>query len=198
MPHPRRRPPPWNQATPDEELVAWAQGGHGEAFGVLYDRYLGPVYGYCYRCLGGREAAQDAAAETFRKALAALPAYRARAFRSWLFAIAHNVAADALRGARPHLPLEAAADACDAAPSPEDVALSRAEFDSIAALLPRLTADQRHAVALRLSGLSPGEIGGVLGKSRAATDMTLHRALLRLRELLTADPRLVQGGGRGG
>jgi DNA-directed RNA polymerase specialized sigma24 family protein len=43
--------------------------------------------------LGTREAAEDANTEIFMRALAALPAYRAGEFRSWLFAIAHNVVA---------------------------------------------------------------------------------------------------------
>ena len=65
----------WDAATPDEDLAGWAQQGQREAFGLLYDRHFGSVYGYCYRRLGEREAAQDAAAETFRKALTALPSY---------------------------------------------------------------------------------------------------------------------------
>ena len=91
----RHRPPPreWDAATADEDLVALAQGGEREAFAALYDRYLPRVHGYCYRMLGTREAAEDANTEIFMRALAALPAYRAGEFRSWLFAIAHNVVA---------------------------------------------------------------------------------------------------------
>src|SRR4029078_495110 len=82
----RGRPPVrWTSASPDDELVGWAQRGEGEAFAVLYDRHVGSVYGYCYRQLGQREAAQDAAAETFRKAWSSLASYRPHAFRAWLF-----------------------------------------------------------------------------------------------------------------
>jgi RNA polymerase sigma-70 factor (ECF subfamily) len=91
----RRRMPPLTRS--------WccAQGGEREAFGALYDRYLGRVYAYCYRVLGNREAAEDANAEVFARALMALPMYRTGSFRSWLFAIAHDVVADALRSGRP-------------------------------------------------------------------------------------------------
>jgi RNA polymerase sigma-70 factor (ECF subfamily) len=198
MPLRRRRPSAWDDAAPDEELVGWAQRGHREAFALLYDRHLGPVYGYCYRRLGDREAAQDAAAETFRKALAALPGYQARTFRAWLFAIAHNVIADHWRSRRPDVPLDAAAEVRDGAPSPEELALAAAELASVVALLPRLSPDQGDAVALRLAGLSPTEIGAVLGKSRAAVDTTLHRALVRLRDLLAVGPAANTGGGRRG
>src|SRR5689334_8695750 len=83
MPLLRRRPPGWDETTPDEELVGLARRGQREPFGLLYDRHHLVVYGYCYRCLGEREAAQDATGETFRKALAGLPACRPQAFRSW-------------------------------------------------------------------------------------------------------------------
>ncbi len=182
----------------DAALVRWAQQGHREAFGLLYDRYVERIYGYCYRRLGEREAAQDATAETFRKALAALPRYRAGSFRAWLFAIARNAIADQYRAHRPDVPLTEANEAIDPSPSPEDLALKAEALDSVVALLPKLSADQRDAVALRLAGLSPAEIGHVLGKSRAATDMTLHRALVRLRDLLRTGPASAQGGGRRG
>ena len=64
--------PPAGEATSDEELVRRAQGGEREAFGALYDRYLGRVYAYCYRVLGNHEAAEDANAEVFERALTAL------------------------------------------------------------------------------------------------------------------------------
>ena len=74
--------PPTGETTSDEELVLRAQGGEREAFGALYDRYLGRVYAYCYRVLGNHETAEDANAEVFERALLALPKYRTGSFRS--------------------------------------------------------------------------------------------------------------------
>jgi RNA polymerase sigma-70 factor (ECF subfamily) len=194
----RRERITWDAATSDEDLVGWAQQGQREAFGLLYDRHFGSVYGFCYRRLGEREAAQDAAAETFRKALTALHSYRAQAFRSWLFAIARHVVADAARQRHADLSLDDALAVTDRGASLEEVALAQAEITALVAVLPRLTADQHEAIALRLAGLSPAEIGVSLGKSRGAVDMTLHRALLRLRELMGVGPGPVaEGSGRG-
>jgi RNA polymerase sigma-70 factor (ECF subfamily) len=179
----RRSPVTWTRTAADDELVGWAQRGEHEAFGVLYDRHFGSVYGYCYRHLGEREAAQDAAAETFRKAWASLPSYRPHAFRAWLFGIARHVVADTVRVHHADLTLEEVTDLPATGLSVEEMVLARAETDSLVALLSQLTADQRDAIALRLAGMSPVEIGTALGKSRAAVDMTLHRALLRLRDL---------------
>ena len=193
----RRDPIDWDTATPDDDLVGLAQSGQREAFGLLYDRHFGGVYGYCYRRLGEREEAQDAAAETFRKALAALPNYRPRAFRGWLYAIARHVVTDVARGRHGELPLEVAANLADTGLSLEDVAIAHVELAVLAALLSRLTPDQHDAIAMRLAGLSPAEIGIALGKSRGAVDMTLHRALVRLREMMVAGPETAAGGGRG-
>jgi RNA polymerase sigma-70 factor, ECF subfamily len=185
----------WDAATSDEDLAGWAQRGQREAFGLLYDRHFSSVYGYCYRRLGEREAAQDAAAETFRKALAALPSYRPQAFRGWVFAIARHVVADAARQHHADLSLDDAFAVTDTGASLEEVALVQAEITALIAVLPRLSPDQHEAIAMRLAGLSPAEIGVSLGKSRGAVDMTLHRALLRLRELMGVGPEPVAGGG---
>src|SRR3954447_20568291 len=82
----------------DDELVARTLAGDREAFGVIWDRHHRRVFGYGFRLLGHAERAEDATGETFRRALAGLARYRrASGFRSWLFAIAHNVIVDDLR-----------------------------------------------------------------------------------------------------
>jgi RNA polymerase sigma factor (sigma-70 family) len=169
---------------PDDDLVAWTLRGDRDAFGILWDRHHRRVYGYCYRSLGTREPAEDATAETFRKALASLHCYRPGAFRSWLFSIAHNVIVDEQRRHRPTLPLELAADVGDDSPPLEEVAERRAYLDLVRDLLPRLTDLQRDVIALRLAGLDPAEIAEALDKSRPAIDMAHHRALIRLRTML--------------
>jgi RNA polymerase sigma-70 factor (ECF subfamily) len=191
----RRDPPSRDEALVDEELAERARCGQREAFGTLYDRYLPHVYRYCYRLLGNREAAEDANSRVFMNALAALPKFQTRSFRSWLFAIAHNVVVDELRAKRVSIPLEFASDLLDPAPSPEAAAIAAVERHAIVALLPQLAEDQRHVVALRLAGLSAAEIGEVLGKPRNAVDGLQHRAVLRLQALLAAGAGMSPKGG---
>lgn len=196
-----RRQPTWNGATPDDELVGWTQRGQRDAFGILYDRYLTGVYGYCHRLLGDREAAQDANSTVFIKALANLPHYRVSekpgSFRSWLFTIAHNVIADELRARRGTAPLEAAAWIADPSPSPEEQALRADQRQRVTELLPRLSPDQAEVIALRLSGLNAAEIGEVLGRPRNAIDGIHHRALLRLQALVADSTAASTSGGNG-
>ena len=166
-------------------LVARAQLDR-RAFAPLYARYLDPVYRYCYRRLGTREAAEDATSTVFAKALASLPAYRDGSFGGWLFAIAHNVVADDHRRAarRPERPLDLAGDPTTADPSPEDLAVAADEGRRIRALLAELPPDQRHVVELRLAGLTGAEIAAALGRSVPAVKMLQLRAMTRLRARL--------------
>lgn len=172
-------------AVPDDDaaLVECARQDP-QAFAPLYGRYVDPVYRYCYRRLGEPEAAADATAQVFAKALAALPGCRGDRFRSWLFSIAHNVLIDAYRARRPDTSLEAAVAVVDAGPTPEEAALAADERRTIVQLLDRLTPDQRQVVELRLAGLSAEEIATALGRSRGSVDTAQCRAIARLRTLL--------------
>lgn len=145
------------------------------------------MYGYCYHRLGSREAAEDATSLIFTRALAALPTLRGSSFRSWLFGIAHHVVADVLRGKHRDLQLDVASAVWDPTPSPEGTALDDETHRALAAALAQLSAQQRRVVELRLAGLTSTEIGKTLGCSPGAVDVAQHRAVLRLRQLLSAD-----------
>ena len=121
------------------------------AFAPLYQAYLAPVYRYCYRRLGSREAAEDATSLVFERVLRSLAAFRGGSFRAWLFAIAHNTVADSYRRRGSDPPISEALDIVDPAPPPEQVALRLADqrrlLTTALALLP---ADQRQVIELRL------------------------------------------------
>jgi RNA polymerase sigma-70 factor (ECF subfamily) len=179
-------------AAPSEgELIALARRDP-RAFAPLYATYVDPVFRYCLRYLGEREAAADAAQEVFARALRALPRYHDDAFRPWLFTIAHNVIVDShrQRGDRlPDAPLAAAAWQADPAPGPEETALAAEARRSVHACLARLAPDQRAVVELRLADLTGMEIAGVLSRSLGSVKIAQHRAFRRLAVLLGVDPR---------
>src|SRR4051812_44637441 len=85
---------PWGTELSDAVLVARSKVDP-QTFALLYQRYVTAIYRYCYHRLGSAESAEDATSEIFLKALVALPRHRDnQSFRSWLFAIAHNVVTD--------------------------------------------------------------------------------------------------------
>jgi DNA-directed RNA polymerase specialized sigma24 family protein len=123
---PTAAPPRLGEELDDATLVAEAKRDR-QAFAPLYRRYVDRVYRYCDRVLGDRELAEDATSLVFTKALAGLPRCRDDAFRSWLFAIAHNVVVDIQRARVSTSPLTEAVEIADGAldRAPEAPALVR-------------------------------------------------------------------------
>lgn len=175
---------------PDDAALVTAARADPRAFNALYERYLGPIYRYCFARLRNREAAEDATSEIFLKALAALPDYRDGVFAAWLFQIAHNVVVDLLRRQRPTAPLESAVEPWDPDPPPEELAIAVADAAMLRAALGRLSDEQRTVIYLQLAGWSHQEIAAALGKSEAAVKMLRFRALGRLRTLLTTESEI--------
>jgi RNA polymerase sigma-70 factor (ECF subfamily) len=172
-----------------EALLVIAAQRDPACFAPLYRAYFDAVYRYCLRRVGDREAAADAAQEVFARALKALPRTQIGSFRPWLFTIAHNVITDRHRqqARRPTpVPLEAAADRVDPAPSLEEVTLVAEIRNSVHVYLAQLPADQRAIVELRLADLSGQEVAAILGKSVGSVRIAQYRAFRRLRELIDA------------
>ena len=173
----------------DDAALAARARADPAAFAALYARYVDAVYGYCYRNLGGREAAEDATAQIFAAALAALPRYReGGSFTAWLFAIARNAVVDAHRRRRPDVPLADAVDRPSSDPGPEDEAVAGEARASVRSLVEGLPLAQRQVLELRLAGLTGHEIAAAMGRSHLAVKMLQFRAIARIRERLGVAP----------
>ena len=181
-------PPP---ADPDLGDVRAAQADHA-AFATLYRRYLDPVYGYSFYLLGDHHDAEDATERTFLAALGAIDRYRdeGSTFRSWLFRIAHNQLANALRARSRQR--AASLDAVPEPAAPDDPAQLATLADDarrLRAAVASLSEDRRQVVILRfVDGLTAREIGDVLGRSEGAIRVLQHRALRELAARLERTP----------
>ncbi len=168
---------------PDQPAVRAAQRDR-RAFGLLYRRYVERVYSYAFYLLGDHHDAEDATERTFLAALDAIGGFRdtGASFRAWLFRIAHNQLANALRARARHpvAPLDAVAEpGADHDPAGE---LARAEdARRVRRAIAALSQDRRQVVVLRfVDGLSTAEIAAVLGRSEGAVRVLQHRALREL------------------
>jgi RNA polymerase sigma-70 factor (ECF subfamily) len=179
--------------TIDEALLVARAKRDRDAFAPLYLSYFDRIYGYSYRRLGNPDEAADATSAIFARALASLASCREDSFRSWLFAIAHNVLVDLYRTRRRTDPLEGAMEIHDRDPSPEDAAIAGERTRTVGALLAQLAPDQRRVLELRLAGLTSKEIGTVLGKHPNAIDQLQYRAVQRLRSLTGTAGALLEG-----
>lgn len=92
-------------------LVKSCLAGDQSAMLSLVARFQGQVFGLCYRMLGQRQDAEDAAQETFFRVLRNLHRWDpARDFEPWLLAIAGNRCRTALAARRRRPTAEALAD----------------------------------------------------------------------------------------
>jgi RNA polymerase sigma-70 factor, ECF subfamily len=180
--HARRRTAP----DPDLADVRAAQRDRA-AFGALYRRYLDRVYGYCFYLLGDHHDAEDVTERTFVAALGVIDGFRdeGATFRAWLFRIAHNQLANALRSRSRQraAPLEAVPEPPVLA-DPAGLFGQAEETRRLRWALDQLADDRRQVVVLRfVDGLSAREIGAVLDRTEGAVRVLQHRALRQLAEL---------------
>src|SRR6476620_2287069 len=91
----------WRSPNDLPTLVGRCLAGDQPAMLALVERFRGQVFGLCYRMLGQRQDAEDAAQETFVRVLKNLHRCdSARDFQPWLFAIAGNRCRTALSARR--------------------------------------------------------------------------------------------------
>lgn len=175
------------QLVDDEMLVEHARTDV-DAFEAIYSRYSGPVYRMCLRGTGDPDTADDLTSVIFLKAFERLDQYRRRrigTFRAWLFTIARNSMLDHWRRNKrlSDFP-DALPDVPDAEPGPEDIALTRMEFDAVRTVLARLPERHRSIIEFRIAGLTTREISDALGMSISAVKSAQTRAYANIRSHL--------------
>jgi RNA polymerase sigma-70 factor (ECF subfamily) len=189
-----------SKATRDEDdfgLVAAVLGGDRDRFRVLVEREGPSIVRACYRILGSREDAEEAAQEAFVIAYRSLATWRAEGnLGAWLSRIAVRIAlrqAAARRSVAWIDPMapgseveraahDTAASAAAAALDPARATLAAESAATVRAAVARLDEPYRETVALRFFGeRSLAEIAAVTGRPLGTVKTHLHRGLSRLR-----------------
>jgi RNA polymerase sigma-70 factor (TIGR02952 family) len=170
-------------------LVHRAQRGDAEAFGQIYDHYVGMVHRYVHHRLGDRATAEDVTSETFVRALRRLDSltFQGRDVAAWLLTIARNIVLDHVKSSRYRLEVSTAdmRDADTSTDGPEDAVVQRLTNQQLVACIRELGPEQQECLALRfLHGLSVSETAQVMGKRDGAVKALQHRAVRRLARLL--------------
>ncbi|MEC3973668.1 RNA polymerase sigma factor ShbA [Amycolatopsis sp. H20-H5] len=193
---PESLPRPSGRLTKEDldPLVKDAGEGNPAAIASLL-RMIGPVVvRYCRARMGGRDlsylSADDVAQEVCMAVLKALPAYQDRggSFLYLVHAIAANKVADAYRAVSrdrcepvPELPERPLADN-----EPETHALHLDLGLRLSKLLATLPRVQQEILTLRIAvGMSATETAEALGISPGNVRVTQHRALARLRTMVS-------------
>jgi RNA polymerase sigma-70 factor (ECF subfamily) len=183
----------------DEELLGIAADGVQEAMAVLFERYQGLMYGLALKITAHPPTAQDVVQEAFLgiwRNASRFDAGRASG-RTWMLAITHHRAIDAVRSRRP----SEAMGFDDAAPPPALVAPDiwaevRQGLDAgtVREALARLAPLQREAIELAyFGGLTQHDIAARTGAPLGTVKSRVRLGLAALRTEVEALERVPAG-----
>jgi len=179
------------EPTSDEAtLVKRAIGHDPEAFGRLYDIHVDRVYRHIYYRVGNEQDAEDLTQQVFLKAWQAIHRYKKTAspFIAWLMTISHNLVVDSYRTKKDRAYLEAEVLVDSPASSPEQAAENSLEQQRLRKAILQLGSDEQQVIILRfIEGFEFTEIASVLKKKEGNVRVILHRALVKLRNILEED-----------
>jgi RNA polymerase sigma-70 factor (ECF subfamily) len=188
----RRNPPIAGELA----AIASAQQGDGASFEVLYNMHKRRVYSLCLRMLGNVAEAEDLTQEAFLQLHRKISTFRGdSAFSTWLHRMAVNVVLMHLR--KKGLPLVSLEETLE--PSQEDG--PRKDFGTrdltLSGSIDRVTLERaveelppgyRMVFVLHdVEGYEHNEIAGMLRCSIGNSKSQLHKARMRLRNLLRQD-----------
>jgi RNA polymerase sigma-70 factor (ECF subfamily) len=184
----------------DEELAVLCRGRDHRAFAEIVDRYKHRVHWLVIRMIGSPEA-EDLTQEVFLRAYEAMPRLRdAGTLKTWLYKIAHNLCLNEIkrRGRRgEHLSLEEEGEETVHWLLPgtrqglEEEIERRDLSECVRALVEGLPLPYRTVITLfYVQQARYEEISEIMGIPLGTVKTYLHRARLRLRDLVVADPEL--------
>jgi len=180
------------QTSDEAMLVQRAIGHDAEAFGRLYDMNVDRVYRHIYYRVGNEQDAEDLTQQVFLKAWQAIDRYKKTAspFVAWLMTISHNLVVDFYRTKKDKAYLEAEILADDSASSPEGAAEASFEQQRLRRAILQLGGDEQQVVMLRLiEDFEFAEIASLLKKKEGNVRVILHRALVKLRDILEKEKK---------
>jgi RNA polymerase sigma-70 factor (ECF subfamily) len=178
---------------PESEAIRLAQQGDSAAFEMLYRRHSRRVYALCLRMSGNLSDAEDLTQETFLMIFRKIQSFRGEsAFSTWLHRVTVNTVLMGFR--KKELVAESLDEPCEAgdegsAPlqlGEQDLRLSGAlDRVNLERAIRQLSPGCRQMFVLHdIEGYLHDEIAEIAGCSVGNSKSQLHKARLRLREIL--------------
>jgi RNA polymerase sigma-70 factor, ECF subfamily len=178
----------------EAEAIEKAKQGDAEAFEVLYNLHKRRVYSLCLRMTANTAEAEDLAQEAFLQLFRKIATFRGEsAFSTWLHRMAVNVVLMQLRKkGLSVVPLEDTVETEEDTPKKEPGAADSKLVGSIDRLqleraIDRLPPGYRTVFVLHdVEGYEHNEIADIVGCSIGNSKSQLHKARLKMRDLLRA------------
>jgi len=191
----------------DEEVIRRVQDGDRALFDLIFERHYARIDRYARHLGVPPGEVEDLVAETFARAFARADRFDPSSgtrYRSYLYAIARNLATDRLRERRQSGPVarledpDAAEVTSDAPDDPVAEVLRREQVVQIRDALARLGPGDREIIYLSYDReMSCREIMEVMGKpSITAVTTHLYKAIRKLRALVLAGDPAADGAAR--
>ena len=188
----------FERETPSDEalLMERLKAGDDGAFAALYSRYATVAYAIASRIVRDRAQVEDVVQEAFTDVWTKCGHYKAErgSPRSWMLAIVHNRAIDAVRRQQTQTARivhdEHAGERQQPAPAIDMEAMARERARSTRAALATLPPAQRTAIGLAyFGGLTQEQVAHTLGTPLGTVKGRTRLGLARLRDELAASGR---------
>lgn len=179
----------------EAEAIERAKQGDGEAFEVLYNLHKRRVYSLCLRMVANTAEAEDLAQEAFLQLFRKIGTFRGEsAFSTWLHRLSVNVVLMHLRKKGLQVvPLDETAENDEEAPKrdygAEDLQLAGSiDRLQLQRAVDRLPPGYRTVFVLHdIEGFEHNEIAGMVGCSIGNSKSQLHKARMKLRDILKSN-----------
>ena len=178
----------------ERAVVDAAIAGDEAALAELYNLYFPRVYRYILARTGNTYDAEDLTEEVFLRVLDAIERFQWREapFSAWLFRIAHNAVISQRRkeGARGRTSPLSEALPVDSQ-GPEEMVAKRLVLNEVMKAAETLPDAQRRVIGYRFAaGLTVAETARAMGKGEGNVKVIQHKAIAKLREMLTERPKV--------
>jgi RNA polymerase sigma-70 factor, ECF subfamily len=174
-----------------DKIVAQAQRGDKDAFGVIFEQHHRFIYKFIYAMLGEHGAAEELTQETFLGAYKNLHSLREEAaLKTWLCSIAKNTVYKSFRsrkkeGKQSDEEIETLNLVDYKNPAPDEKFLNKELNGAIASALAKLDEDKRVVFVLKeVQQLSYNEIAEITGDTISKLKTDLFRAKIKMRTML--------------
>ena len=164
----------------ERQLVDAAVAGDIESFGKLCGQYYRPMVAVAYAVLNDYQLAEDAAQESFARALVSVRKLRNRTkFAAWLAGICRNVAKDMVTTKARQIDIKYLSQVPDRADCDENI-------KAVHQALRKMPVSAKELIVLRYyNNLSYEQISAVLGISKSTINGRLTRAKRKLAKYLS-------------
>lgn len=156
-------------------------------FKAFYNKHFDRVYRFVFfRVSGNEEVAQDLTSEIFMRALKHFAKYDpAKSETAWIMTIARNHVINHYRDTKHHTDLEEVKFTLEGSDAREDE-VAKDDKRRLLEALNELNEEERQVIEMKhLQGYRFKEIAEALGKSAGACRIEAHRAMKKLKEILT-------------